>query len=211
MALESLRDPLSRLSTLPVTMNVAFSPSNSTNPYWDVTTQYFQNDVVLSPVDDGAYILLASSAVLGGVDPSDPASDWYSLSKATAGTALGPAAVTATGGATTAYALANTPALTAPAGTSWMVTVQANAAASAGALDSSDWLKWTVAIAGGTTASATFVPSVDTVATSYSGCGSFVVSAGAAAGVLSFALIGGNAASTSLVLSNVVVTCVRVV
>jgi len=210
MALESLRDPLSRLSTLPVTMNVAFSPANSTNPYWSATTQYFQNDVVLSPVDDGAYVLLVTSTLLGGLDPSDPASDWYSLSKSTAGTAVVDSAVTATGGATTAYTLAGTPVLTLSAGSSWMVTVQANATAAA-ALDASDWLKWTVAVAGGSTASATFVPSVDTVAVSYSGAASFVVSAGSTAGAISFALIGGNAASTSLTLSGVVITCVRVV
>lgn len=210
MSLESLRDPLSRLSVLPVTMNVAFSPANSQNPFWDVTTQYFQNDVVLSPVDDGAYILLVDSVILGGLDPSVPASSWYSLSKSTAGSVVSQSA-TVTGGATPAYVVTGLTLPSSPFSSTWLVTVQATATAAA-PLVAADWVEWTVAAAGGSSAKITFVPVADTVKLSYSHGESVLVTVGPGPAVLPITVsaLCGQAASTSLPLSSVIVTCVRV-
>lgn len=209
MSLESLRDPLSRLSVLPVTMNVAFSPANTTNPYWDITTQYFQNDVVLSPVDDGAYILLTDSTLLGGLDPSDALSSWYSLSKSTVGTLVSNAA-TVTGGASPAYVVTGLTLPDTPASSQWLVTIQGTAT-SAAALLATDWVEWTVASAGGSSAKITFVPVTDGVKQSYSHGESVLVSLAATSpAAITVSAVGGNAASTSLPLSGVIVTCVRV-
>ncbi len=84
MALESLRDPLQRLSVLPVTANIAYD-YNSAEPNdarWSATRQYVQNDVVF--VEDGgvssAYVLTGVTALLGGDSPdSVDAWQWVSM------------------------------------------------------------------------------------------------------------------------------------
>lgn len=84
MALESLRDPLGRLSALPVTMNAAYD-ANSLTPNdmrWSAERQYVQNDVVV--VENGdtyAYILTGASSLLGGESPENVGAwQWVSLS-----------------------------------------------------------------------------------------------------------------------------------
>jgi len=86
MALESLRDPLGRLSALPPTVNAAFD-FNSDVPNdmrWSVDRQYVQNDVVVvenaSDATTSAYILTGATALLGGSSPETAdAWQWVSL------------------------------------------------------------------------------------------------------------------------------------
>jgi hypothetical protein len=61
MSLTTLQNPLSRLNSLPNTMNWRGG--------WDVSEQYYLNDIVSSPIDTFSYILTAAS-LLGGTDPS---------------------------------------------------------------------------------------------------------------------------------------------
>lgn len=77
MSLSSLDNPLERLASLPNVMNW--------RGLWDNTTQYFRNDVVISPVDSAAYIALNLST-LGGGDPSTALpSEWLILSPGVGG------------------------------------------------------------------------------------------------------------------------------
>ena len=84
-SLESLKNPVTRLGVL----GTAGSQSSSfrrnevnNSDIWDVTKQYYLNDVVFSAIDGGAYVMsggptLASAppvtAILGG---ADPATEW---------------------------------------------------------------------------------------------------------------------------------------
>jgi len=86
-SLESLKNPVTRLGVL----GTAGSQSGSfrrnevnNSDIWDVTKQYYLNDVVFSAVDGGAYVMFGGSTVnseppltsqLGG---DDPAIDWVS-------------------------------------------------------------------------------------------------------------------------------------
>jgi hypothetical protein len=105
----SLENPLERLSVLPDAMNW--------RGVWNNTTQYFRNDVVLSPLDTATYIALKVS-VIGGADPSVNLADWLVLAPATAGVigvSAGPGI--AIGGTPTLPVISNTGVLTAVAGT----------------------------------------------------------------------------------------------
>ena len=87
MALESLRDPLSRLSALPAVANIAYDFNNVVNDVpsalWAVDRQYVQNDVVF--VNDGsnnssAYVLTGATSLLGGASPdTEEAWQWVSM------------------------------------------------------------------------------------------------------------------------------------
>lgn len=86
MALESLRDPLGRLSALPVTMNAAYD-ANSLTPNdmrWSATRQYVQNDVVAVDGLAGVahcFILTGATSLLGGESPESLAAwQWVPLS-----------------------------------------------------------------------------------------------------------------------------------
>jgi hypothetical protein len=84
-SLESLKDPLQRLGILGTagSQSASFRRNEVNNAdVWDVTKQYYLNDVAFSGVDGGAYVMQGGStvggaapitAVLGGVDP---ANDW---------------------------------------------------------------------------------------------------------------------------------------
>ena len=61
MSLTTLQNPLNRLNVLPNTMNWRGG--------WDVSEQYYLNDLVSSPIDSFSYILTITS-LLGGTDPS---------------------------------------------------------------------------------------------------------------------------------------------
>lgn len=81
-SLESLKNPVTRLGVL----GTAGSQSSSfrrnevnNSDIWDITKQYYLNDVVFSAIDGGAYVMsggptLASAApvtaILGGADPA---------------------------------------------------------------------------------------------------------------------------------------------
>lgn len=84
MSLESLRDPLARLSVLPVTLNAAYDANGIVvnDMRWSETRQYVQNDVVV--VEDAgatsAYILTGATSLLGGGSPETvDAWQWVSL------------------------------------------------------------------------------------------------------------------------------------
>lgn len=76
MSFSSINNPLERLQVLPDAMNWRGD--------WNNTTQYYKNDVVLSPLDSASYIALNVS-VLGGADPSVNTTDWLILASATTG------------------------------------------------------------------------------------------------------------------------------
>lgn len=65
MAVNTLQDPLIKLDNLPTTMKWGGQ--------WSSEFQYYKNDLTISPVDFGSYIL-STSADKGGVDPSLSAS-----------------------------------------------------------------------------------------------------------------------------------------
>lgn len=105
----SLDNPLERLQVLPNAMNW--------RGVWNNTTQYYRNDVVLSPIDTASYIALNVS-VLGGADPSLTPADWQILASATTGViglTAGPGI--AIGGTPTLPTVSNTGVLVATAGT----------------------------------------------------------------------------------------------
>jgi len=78
MALVPLQNPLEILAILPNVMNWRGT--------WDVTEQYFKNDVVVSPVNQASYILNGQNSSFGGADPTlNP--DWIELSLPTTGVA----------------------------------------------------------------------------------------------------------------------------
>lgn len=89
-ALDSLYNPVSRLAVLPDAMNVNKDPTTN-SLYWDVASQYYLNDVVLSAVNGGAYVMRGGDTLLGAAPPlsvrggDDPAVDatgiWTRLSQ----------------------------------------------------------------------------------------------------------------------------------
>jgi len=87
MALESLRDPVARLSALPVTLNAAYDANNANSLLWSATRQYVQNDVVVVEVGGvtTSFVLAGASSLLGGLSPEDPlAVEWVALAGAKA-------------------------------------------------------------------------------------------------------------------------------
>lgn len=152
-SLESLSNPLERLTVLPTTMNLRKNPATSL-PYWDATIQYFINDVVISPLTEGAYICSGGtndqSAVRGGVDPSlDTTGVWWSTSVAGVSNS---ASITPT---FTAPALPNGAytvvggTVNAPAGSEWLVTLQCASATGTGALTATEIVTFTATPNGG--------------------------------------------------------------
>lgn len=85
MALESLRDPLSRLSVIPSGVNVAYDANSSipNDARWSPERQYVQNDIVFLENDVGdsvAYMLTGVTSLLGGPAPSEvDAWQWVSM------------------------------------------------------------------------------------------------------------------------------------
>jgi len=69
-ALYPLQDPLSRGVYLPTTM--AFRGT------WNATTQYYPNEVAVSPIDGNAY--LTTVPIRGGSDPSTGVATWTNIS-----------------------------------------------------------------------------------------------------------------------------------
>lgn len=106
--LSSLENPLERLQVLPFAMNW--------RGVWNNTTQFFKNDVVLSPITSATYIALNVST-LGGADPSLTPADWGELAPATTGViGVTAGAGIAIGGTPTLPIISNTGILSATAG-----------------------------------------------------------------------------------------------
>ena len=127
-SLESLSNPLERLSVLPTTMNFRKNPATGL-PFWNVAIQYFINDVVISPLNGGAYICSGGTnditATLGGVDPSlDTTGNWYATTQA--GLVSFGQLFTSTVPIVGAAGVITIPAgavLTADASSTWLVTI----------------------------------------------------------------------------------------
>lgn len=72
-----LDTPYKRFAALPQAVNWRGT--------WDAQTEYFQNDIVLSPLDSAAYIQIsASSTIQGGGDPSTNP-DWFQFGSGAGG------------------------------------------------------------------------------------------------------------------------------
>lgn len=128
MSLNSLANPLSSLALQPRTLNL---PTNllTNDPYWDVSGQYYKNDIVISPIDYNAYVWLgdangAQPCVLGGSDPSVGDSWWYALSAAPADASFADLLNVSVGdnGATGAKTIAAAATLAVDAGSKWLVS-----------------------------------------------------------------------------------------
>jgi hypothetical protein len=95
MSLDPLKNPLERLKSLPTGMNWRKNPLTN-DPTWSGDIQYYANDVVFDPVDEGAYVMTGSGATLadsetavrGGFPPSgDTTGNWVSLAPSGVGLA----------------------------------------------------------------------------------------------------------------------------
>jgi hypothetical protein len=76
MSLTPLDNPLERLGVLPNAMNWRGG--------WSATEQYYLNDVVVAPSNNGSYILNGKTALIDGGDPALNI-DWQELSSQTTG------------------------------------------------------------------------------------------------------------------------------
>lgn len=212
-SLESLANPLERIAVLPDAMNFRKNPQTGL-PYWDATIQYFINDVVISPITEGAYICSGGAsnqtAVLGGSDPSaDTTGVWWSTSVQGVSNAasLTPTYTSPVG--VGAYTVTNG-TLAAPAGSSWLVTVQCVAATPnpPAPLAFSDIVTFTATPNGGAgavTATINLNPNIGAASTvDWSGSGFVTVGAGGTQIVL-----GGSCAGSVLDLGAVRATFVR--
>jgi hypothetical protein len=168
MALDPLKNPLERFTSLPTGMNWRKDPADNL-PYWVDTIQYYANDVVLSSVDGGAYVMTGAgdtlpeseTVVRGGDDPAaDTAGNWISLAPDGVGAAnwtngtapftmtpAGAGAITIAGGALVRGAVA------AGASEKWLATLTFTDNQSAGG-----------GFVSGDVITATFTPSVAGVA-----------------------------------------------
>lgn len=225
MALESLRDPLSNLKALPTSMKLR---GGVEDPYWDVDTQYYRNDVVLSPVTDGAYVMRggstsgAETAVKGGPDPSvaaeDPDSAWWSLSLAGlryVQTAVGDLTGTGTGaggGALTVPAalslVAGAPGFAA-AGSVWKVNIKLTAINS-GAWAATDSFTFTLTPDVGTATTADVWPGLNNPNTTLDTSLEVVVVAGVNATSITLGALRVAAGATTCTFNNTRVTYSRI-
>lgn len=90
-SLESLKNPVTRLGVLGTagSQSASFRRNEVNNSnVWDVTKQYYLNDIAFSAIDGGAYVMDGGitvgsaaplTAILGG---DDPATDWTSSAAA---------------------------------------------------------------------------------------------------------------------------------
>jgi len=159
-SLESLANPVSRLAVLPDAMNVNKDPTTN-SPYWGVDSQYYANDVVLSPTNGGAYLMVGGAegpgghllSVRGAVDPAlDVDGVWVRLSQSSwEGAPATPLAFAV--GATASAVVAVTAGAAYPAVGGYTYNVQfQGSVAGAGAMAAADWTTWTFTPTGGGTA-----------------------------------------------------------
>tara|TARA_R110000868_G_scaffold23221_1_gene94019 strand:+ start:382 stop:1602 length:1221 start_codon:yes stop_codon:yes gene_type:complete len=73
-----LSSPLARYNALPTVVNWRGG--------WDEDTEYYRNDIVVSPLTSGSYInISASTATRGQGDPSTNLADWFTFGEGAAG------------------------------------------------------------------------------------------------------------------------------
>jgi len=172
-SLESLANPIERLGVLPQAVNLNVNPLTG-DPTWDVARQYFQNDIAISGIDGGAYILNSTSTTLkGGVDPAlDGGASWqktfpngvsYYDSLATTFTASGSNYTISGTGLTGAKYVA-------PAGSAWQVIWQGTATIGTGTLSAGDWIQLTMTAdgTGGLVQSVNVSPQIGSASTGWS-------------------------------------------
>jgi len=186
-SLESLANPLERLSVLPTTMNWRKNPITGT-AVWDSAIQYFVGDMVTDPVTTGAFVMSGGApptevtAYRGGLEPSTESTGvnpkWVSL--APSGVSFYDALTPTIAVAGANVLTVTNGSLTVPENSEWMVVVNSTAAQSAGGgFVAGDAVTWTVTGDGtGGTSSVVDVPSLVGAAASR-GSASFYVSVGA--------------------------------
>lgn len=176
MSLESLKNPVSRLAVLPDAMNVNKDP-NDNSPYWNPASQYYTNDVVLSSVNSGAYLMVGGptdnsdplTGVKGGDDPSaDTTGVWEKLSQSSWAGYFNPTITTPGAGATTIAVSANNVYSALP-GYSYMVTFSGTVTFPlvAAATEWSTWT-WTPSGTGALSLVMDVQPTVGNLATNFS-------------------------------------------
>jgi len=150
-SLESLSNPLERLSVLPTAMNLRINPLGGP-PLWSATTQYFINDVVISPITEGAFVLSGGAtnqtAIRGGPDPSaDTTGNWLNMTGGGGGYTTVFTSGVAIVGAANVITLPAGSTLTAPAGSSWVVSVNGSTSCPL-AITAADYSTYTFTAAG---------------------------------------------------------------
>jgi hypothetical protein len=178
-SLESLANPLERTAVLPQSVNFNLNPLTG-DPTWDVNRQYFQNDLVISGVDGGAYLLNGNSTtLLGGVDPAlDGGANWQKTFPNGVSYYDSIVPAYATGGVGNTYVVTGINALPLPvnkyltsAGSVWQITYQATATSAGPALAAADVvnLSFTADGAGAVSSTIDVVPLVGATATRFAG------------------------------------------
>jgi hypothetical protein len=150
MSLESLQNPVSRLAVLPDGMSVNKNPEDN-SPYWDVASQYYVNDVVLSSLNSGAYLMVggatvdgapAQTAVRGGDDPAEDATgNWIKLSQSSWEGYYNPT-IGVPAAAATVIAITANAAYSAEPGYSYSVTFSGLSTTPL-VQTAADWTRWT--------------------------------------------------------------------
>jgi hypothetical protein len=197
-SLESLANPLERLSVLPTTMNLRKNPLTGL-PVWDASIQYYLNDMVISQIDGGAYVFSGGVApneqttIRGGVDPSaDATGKWIKTfpNGVSYYDSLNP---TVADGGAGAYTITNG-SLTVPEGSEWFVSVQSTTT-SVAPLVADQVVSWTMtgSGAGGSAVQWDVLPRADATALTTHWSGSGYVSVGTGAGPFTLALTGSYA------------------
>jgi hypothetical protein len=198
-SLESLKDPLQRLGILGTagSQSSSFRRNEVNNAdVWDVTKQYYLNDVVFSGIDGGAYVMeggttalgaAPKTALLGGVDPAQDwiqnvPNNWVPLAP-TGPRVVKPAgtqSATVVAGPAAAWTFVNcvlnataVGANVPVAAADYMAQIQFTLTKTVGgALAATDWNTITFTPDGGGTArSITVIPNADTTATAFSWAG----------------------------------------
>lgn len=146
-SLESLSNPVERFAVLPQVMNLNRDPQTASAD-WIVTRQYYQNDVVISPLDGAAYILnwtAGGDAYKGGVDPSlDGGVHWMKFAANGINTYdyLNPTFTTGAGPVFTPTGTTNV--FSAVGGSEWLVQIYGTATANPAPLAAGDVLTLTL-------------------------------------------------------------------
>lgn len=234
-SLESLSNPLEALNVQPSALNLRQRDSaTGPTPLWNATVQYYTNDVVLSPINGGAYVYTGNSAalisgdrpksgVLGGPDPAlDATGGWQSLAGGAASGIFGWEAISPTFAAQPVgpgnFTVTAGGSLTVPSGSSWLAIASGTFTTVAvggpppvsPALTAPDSATLTLTgSAGGTTLTLDVVPNANGAATATRWSGSGVVSVGAGAAPFTITVAGSCAGPSGIQPSAVNVTLIR--
>lgn len=174
-SLESLSNSLERLNVLQTLASAR--QSSPGDLLWDAGTQYYLNDIAVSPTDFGAYCFTggasARTTIRGGTDPAATPLLWTPLSKQGVGfndveefTSVAPIV-----GAAGAFTLPAGASLAgAAAGEAWLVTIQGVIQTPLVQVAATDKVQFTLtgAGAGGTVQALDIQPNVGVVANDFS-------------------------------------------